>query len=319
MRHGHAADAMERIALAAAERDGVGLLLPHGVEGDIAIHGIHIAGLIAGGGGGCRRAPAEEGVALAGGNGFAQLLRKTVGLELIGGRHIRDSIGRICVIADLVGLGGQFCVDRDIASDSGFSGKLRTCTVLLGVPAAESVALDHGGCRERCFGACRHALEGVLAVVAVVDYDIDRQLVHYDFDRLRSCHVRYGVAAIGCVDRRSVDGYALDRIALIRRDGKGVAAAVSHVGKGRASRLRRSADVRDLSRKVTGRHHNGEGLLGHRANNDLRWVGHIICHGKLVIKRDKWFPGRRISAFVTLYRHQIRLGRGRIANPNEQI
>ena len=83
MRHGHAADAMERIALAAAERDGVGLLLPHGVEGDIGLDLLREgrAGEVGRDGRAVGLAPTEEGVALLGGLFRSQRGRQTVGLR----------------------------------------------------------------------------------------------------------------------------------------------------------------------------------------------------------------------------------------------
>lgn len=65
---------MERIALTAAERDGVGVRFPHGVEGDGVLDLLREgrAGEVGRGGRGVALAPTEEGKALLLGDDLGQ-------------------------------------------------------------------------------------------------------------------------------------------------------------------------------------------------------------------------------------------------------
>ena len=121
--HGHGAIArVERIPRAAAERDGVGVLLPHGVEGDIAIDLLREgrAGEVGRGGRGVALAPTEEGAAILGRDDLGQRGRQTVGLGDRSGsgdsggpaavlRIIRDRylIGRVTAVQDEIACYGS--------------------------------------------------------------------------------------------------------------------------------------------------------------------------------------------------------------------
>ena len=321
VRNGHGSvSVVERIALAAAERDGVGLLLPHGVEGDVAIHGIHIAGLIAGGGGACRRAPAEEGVALAGGDGFAQLLRKTVGLGLGGdGSRICGVGAAVQVILNVIGLGRQLAEQDGILSDRGAKVELSTAgRIVRGfvVPAVKLIALALGGNARfgRRIASCDALREGLAAQRDRKGHVVVRDRAFHDLDPLRAGDAGDGVAVAGRGLLYAVDVHC-NIVTRIRRNGKGVVVAIDDAGRlligscrgdgaGRGSSG--MGRIGDLSVEVTGRHHNGEGLRDKIANGDIQFRGgrvdQILCHGELVIKRDT------ISGFNTCYRHRNYIG-----------
>ena len=290
----------DAIALAGGQGDSVGVLFPHGVEGDGAIHGIHIAGLIAGGGGLGRRAPAEEGEALAGGNFRAQRHRLTVLLGLSGGGSTRSTVQ---VIRNGIGVGRQLAVEDGILIDQGVKIERSTVGILIcGVPAVKLIALADGvdgglGCLSAAHYALREELAGLRDRKGHI---VVRDRAFHDHDTLRAGDVFDGVFTIrpgGLLYAVDVHG---NSVALIRRNGEGVVAAIDDAGRLSTGSYRgagggsggNGGSTGDLSVEVTGRHHNGKGLLGHRADMD-RHLQHaafvhnnILCHEKLVMERN---------------------------------
>ena len=238
VRNGHGSvSVVERIALAAAERDRVGLLLPHGVEGDILIHGIHITGLIAGGGGGFRRAPAEEGVALAGGDGIAQLCRGAVGLGLSGDGSGSCGVAvAVQVIRDGIGLGRQLGIDHGICRNVCQRGW--RYTVLTGIPAVEAIPFDF-----RCVHRTVTAVLNILHVVGTVVYDVsdlvEPNRFHIDGHGLVGLNFTNSVRAVRCVDLHAVRIHAFDGVARARGDGERHAIVILHRSALTANRSRR--------------------------------------------------------------------------------
>ena len=136
---------------------------------------------------------------------------------------------------------------------------------------------------------------------------------------------RYGLIGLDVLDLVGTGGgiqgqllavriHAFDDVAGARLHGEGHSAVIVHgrelvVGRGRQISERR---VEACAR----REGDIEGLDGHSADSNRQcqsagcWVriSQILFHSKLVIKRDNWFSGNRISAFNTLYRHQHPIG-----------
>ena len=237
VRNGHGSvSVVERITLAAAERDGVGLLLPHGVEGDVLIHGIHITGLIAGGGGACRRTPAEEDVALAGGNFHAQRHRKTVGLGLIGdGSGICGVAVAVQLIRDGIGRGRQLGIDHGICRNVCQRGW--RYTVLTGIPAVEAIPFDF-----RFVHRTVTAVLNILHVVGTVVYDVsdlvEPNRFHIDGHGFVFLNIVQHIR-IRRLDLLTVHIHAIDGIAVSCLHGKRRVFAIRHRGALTANRSRR--------------------------------------------------------------------------------
>ena len=259
MRHGHAADAMERIALAAAERDGVGVLLPHGVEGDGVLDLLREgrAGEVGRDVRGVALAPTEEGVARVDRDGLGQRGRQTVGL---GRGHAGKS-----VIRDRYINGRVTAVEDGILSDR-TSGKVERSTVVhiripLTVPIVAGLVR---GARRVQRSVVLNALRCHLLAVKNVGHGMELDRGHID---------RYGLIGLDVLDLVGTGGrgqplavriHAFDGVAGARRHGEGHSAVIVHgrdlfVGRARRNSERR---VEALAR----REGDGEGLLGQRIN-----------------------------------------------------
>ena len=116
------------------ESDGVGVGLPHGVEGDILGDFLSedVTGSISRLCGLLVAAPAQEGIARAGQNRRIQLHGLTIGLLTTNGRVNGDAIA---VIADGIGLGRQLGVYDHVTIYSG------RCQDLVAFPASESLGV----------------------------------------------------------------------------------------------------------------------------------------------------------------------------------
>ena len=218
--------AADGVAAAALKGDGVGLLRPDSVErhvirelfGHGRARGVDHKTLI------FALGPAEEVIAIAGRDLCTQRDRLAVGLLRIGKStridRQRIAIGILrCVqiIVNLMRHGLQLRIDRNIAIDSSGAVKRIAGAVLLGVPAHEGVALDHG-----IFHGAGLAVLHVLHQIGLVEDNI-RDLVeldrlHVDGHTLIHGDIFNCICAIFFLQLLAVGVHALDGVAGARRN-----------------------------------------------------------------------------------------------------
>ena len=248
------------VAGAVGQGHGEGVDLPHSVQGDITLGGVHITGLVSRCRGSSSGAPAQEGVAITGGNLAVQSDRRTVGLGG-GRRHIAHSLGtRILIICNGIGLGGQLGVNGHVIGDRGSVSHRCAGAVLLSIPTVKGVTIHNGGVRQGAdLLTAGHLLGGVLGIVYHIGDGVAGDRVHHDLNSLGGGDVFDLVRPIGLSSLLcTIDVHALDLVAGRGRHGEGVAAVVVHAGgsSGRnVNAIRRS----DLRGEVAHGHHDGVG------------------------------------------------------------
>ena len=259
------------VAGAIGQGHGEGVDLPHSVQGNSSIGGIHVTGLIAGCRGSSAGAPAQEGVARPGGNSGGKGHRRTVGLRTGSG----STRTIILIICNGIGLGGQLGINGDVLGDRVVGCHRSAGAVLLGVPTVKGVTIHNGVIRQGADRASAgHLLGGVLGIVDHIGDGVAGDRIHHDLNGLGGGDVGHGVG-LGSTStgssrlRRTVDVHALDLIAGRGRHGEGVAAAVLHAGG--SARISDSSAVRhgELRGEVAHGHHDGVGQLAGASKDNI--------------------------------------------------
>ena len=232
-----------------------------------------------------------------------------MGLGLGGdGSRICGVGAAVQVIRNGIGLGRQFAVEDGILIDQGVKVELSTAGRIVlgcGVPAVKLIALARGVNARlgRRFASCDALREELAAQRDRKGHVVVRDRAFHDHDTLRAGDVGDGVFTIRPGGLRYAVDVHLYIVALLRRNGEGVAAAIDDAGRllivgyrganagSRGNRGSRGS-TGDLSVEVTGRHHNGEGLLSHSADMDPHFQhaaivhNNILFHDKLVMERN---------------------------------